>query len=112
MAAAQFASALPQGPGAGFFETVGNSAVGIPQAQADAAHQQTYNNSVFSQRTMPQLNSSIAANGQYYSTNRQQSDKFATQDFMKQSGDLASQMQRQIDDLVRQQGYATMGLLF
>lgn len=77
----------------------------------DASYATGYNTSVFTKRTMPQLQSSIGATGQWYSGARQGAEKNSYEDFVKGNHDVASAAQRQLDDLTRQRMYATVGLI-
>jgi hypothetical protein len=101
----------PAGAGAQAILQQGAAQQQAQQATTDAAAQNTYNNNVFSQRTMPQLHSSIGAAGQLYSTARANSDAFAQQDFGKQNYDVNSAVQRQLDQLTSARMFTATGLI-
>jgi hypothetical protein len=63
------------------------------------------------ERMLPQLQSSAAAGGQFYSSNRKRDEQYAASDFLEGSFDIQQQMQRRLDDFTRQRLYASVGLI-
>lgn len=90
---------------------IGDEQTGIGYAQVDADEAQRRLTRDFTQYLMPQLQSSIAARGQHYSSARQKEERRAGENFFDSSYDIQSTLNRQMDDLRRQSMYAAMGLV-
>lgn len=68
-------------------------------------------NTTFTQETMPQLQSGIASTGQWYGTARQKAEGTAQRHFKDAATGVNLAASRALDDLTRQQSYATLGLI-
>lgn len=73
--------------------------------------EQGYNTSVYTNRTVPQLQGSIAAQGRFMSTARQNSEQNSYEDFVHANHGLESAAARHMADLIRQRTYASIGLM-
>lgn len=111
MASADFTVATPSPTAGGQFDQLAASqSMDIGRINTDRSIQQQFLTSQY-QRQMPQLQSQIAANGQYYSSARQRDEGQAAENFLHGSYDIQSAAQRQLDDLTRQRMMAALGLV-
>lgn len=67
--------------------------------------------STYSYETAPQLQSGIASSGQWYGSNRQTATDNAYRHQTDAESNVVSAASRQLDDLTRQQAYASLGLI-
>lgn len=112
MPTADFTTSTPNaGAGAAAALMAGQQMIDTAHISGEAGYQTGYNTSVYTNRTVPQLQSSIGASGQWYSGARQKAETNTYEDFVKGTHDVASAAQRQLDDLTRQRMYATVGLI-
>lgn len=85
--------------------------LGSDLAKIDTGEAQRRLTRNFSERALPQLQSSIGARGQFYSGARQRAEKQASENFLDSSYDVQSALQRQLDDFTRNRMYAAFGVL-
>lgn len=84
---------------------------GTQMASTDWSTAQRRLGSQFSQRQLPRLQSSIAASGQWSSSNRKRDEGFLTEDFYEAGHDLNNAFQRQLGDFDQQRIYAALGAI-
>lgn len=112
MATADFTVATPSPTsGAAYDELAANNVADANNVKTDAATQQKFLTGDFQQFQLPQLRSSIAANGQFYGTAKNRDEAQLGQNFLHQSYDIQSAANRQLDDLTRQRMMASLGLV-
>lgn len=85
--------------------------VGADRARQDAALQQGRLTRNFNTRLLPQLQSGIASQGQFYSSARRGEEQNAYEGYYNAAGDINQAMQRQLDDFDRRRLYASIGLI-
>jgi DNA-binding helix-hairpin-helix protein with protein kinase domain len=81
------------------------------RARADAGQNLSRMTDTFQNQTMPQLQGALGAAGQYRGTAATGARDNAATNFLNQSGDVNSALQRKLDDFTRQRTYASVGLL-
>lgn len=91
--------------------TLAANAMDANQINTDRNAQQTFLTQDFTHYQMPQLRSSIAANGQFYGTARNKDEGQMYNNFLHQGYDIQSAANRQLDDLTRQRMFAALGLV-
>lgn len=101
----------PPGAGAAALLGAGLNTQDAAYTRMDLGHSEDVLNRKFTERTVPQLQSSIGAAGQWYSTARRKQEGFAGQDFKEANYSLESAAQRHLADLSRQQAYTSVGLM-
>lgn len=92
-------------------KALGDAYTGTGYATIDAKEQQRRLTRNFTQYEMPQLKSTIASTGQWYSSARQDAEKRSNEGFIEGSYDIQSALQRQTDDFTRQRMYAALGIV-
>lgn len=110
MATPDYTAADPQAPGGSLALLGYANSVTAHNAKNDYNTQMKRSTQEF-QYQLPQLQSGIASSGNYYSSARQGAETHAAQSLTNQQTDLESALNRQLDDLQRQQVYAAMGLV-
>lgn len=68
-------------------------------------------NQTYQKETIPQLQSGIAATGQWYGTSAVRSQQNAKRHFLDAENDVTTGAAHQLNDLTRQQTYAALGLI-
>lgn len=111
MATADFTAADPSAPGGSMAllnYTLGQQA---HDYRSDYNRQMNRSTDIYSQRTLPQLQSSIASAGNWYSGARRKAENQSYQDLTRGQEDMGIALRRQLDELDRQRVYAALGLV-
>jgi hypothetical protein len=111
MATPNFSVATPQTQGAAMPLLLAGQLQDAQRARTDAGVNQGYLTSTYTNRSLPQLQSGIAAGGNWYSGARQKAEKNSYEDFLKGSYDIESGLQRQLDNMTRERMMASVGLI-
>lgn len=112
MAVPDFSQYTPQGtPGASTDTLAAQQLVQRANIQSTARTKLGESQTQYLQEDVPQLASSIAANGQWYSGARQLAQGNQERHYLDSQHDIISGAHNALDDLTRQQAYASMGLI-